>query len=283
MYNFIMLAQNNKSTNYVTQAAVCAMSIKKTMPAAKVAVITDDTVPYSFQQFFDHIVSIPWGDSAANEDWKIHNRWKIIHASPFDEAVILDTDMIVVSDISKQINFMKQFDLFYTDRVSDYRGNIITNDFYRKNYTKYDIPSLYTAFSYFKKCDFSFEFYELLQSVTENWKKFYSIDGTLVQKHASMDTTVGVVTKLLDCKQQVTAGARTYNVPEFVHMKPNIQGWKRLSEQWTTKIGSYVNSNLELYVGNYKQQGLFHYTEDEFLKPELIQQYCKYHGVDYEI
>ena len=283
MYNFIMLAQNNERTNYVTQAALCAMSIKKSMPTAKVAVITNDVVPSSFQQFFEHIVPIPWGDSAVNEDWKIHNRWKIIHASPFDDAVILDTDMLVVSDISKQCEFMKSYDLFYTNNVLDYRGQTVTNDFYRKNYIKYDIPSLYTAFSYFRKSKLSFEFYDLLQTVTENWEKFYTVNGSLIQKHVSMDTTVGLVTKLLDCKQQITSDIWQHNVPTFVHMKPNIQGWNRLSERWTSKIGSYVNNNLELYIGNYKQQGLFHYTEDEFIKPELMQQYCKYHGVNYEV
>lgn len=283
MYNFIMLAQNNTETDYVIQAALCAMSIKKVMPTANIAVITDDVVPRPFQQFFEHIVPIPWGDSAINKDWKVHNRWKILHASPFDDAVILDTDMLVVSDISKQCDYMKNYEIFYTNSILDYRGNTISSDFYRKNYTKYNLPNLYCGFSYFKKSEFSYSFYDMLGTVSENWEECYKINGSLIQKHLSMDTTVSLVTRMLDCEQRVTASAKQMHKPTFVHMKPNIQGWNRLSEKWTDKIGAYVNKELELYVGNHRQQGLFHYTEDEFAKSELILKYCKYHGVNYEI
>jgi len=283
MYNFIMLAQNNLQSDYVLQASLCAMSIKKTMPNSKIALITNDVVPVAYQQFFEHIVPIPWGDSAVNSDWKIHNRWKIIHASPFDEAVILDTDMLVLTDISEQCKVMSQYDVFYTDQVLDYRGNVVSGDFYRKNYTKNNLPSLYTAFSYFRKNTFSFKFYELLSQVTENWEEFYKINGRLIQSHPSMDTTVGIVTNMLDCKEQVTAGKRLYNRPTFVHMKPNIQGWNRLSERWQSKVGAYLNRDLELYIGNYKQQGLFHYTEKDFVRQSVIKQYCDYHGVSYAV
>lgn len=283
MYNFIMLAQNNTTTDYVMQASLCAMSIKKSMPNSSIAVITDDIVPNTFQQFFDHVIPIPWGDNAAGEDWKIHNRWKILYASPYDDAVILDTDMLLLSDVSKQIDYMSDYELFYTNKVLDYRGNFVSSDFYRKNYTTYEIPSLYTAFSYFKKTEFSFEFYKLLNLVTQNWQEFYKTKGKMIQNHASMDTTVGLVTKMLDCENKITAGLKTQNMPTFVHMKPNIQGWKKLSEKWTTKVGAYLNKDLELHIGNYKQQGFFHYTEDEFVKKEIIKQYCDYHGVCYEI
>jgi hypothetical protein len=275
-----MLAQNNNITDYVLQASLCAMSIKKSMPRASVAVITDDVVPATFKQFFDHIVPIPWGDSAASEEWKIHNRPKIIHASPYDEAVILDTDMLLLDDVSRHIDYMSKYDVFYTSNVLDYRGNTVSSDFYRKLHTKHDIPSLYTAFSYFKKSDFAYKFYEQLSLITENWQDFYNINGSLIQKRASMDTTVGLATKMLDCETQITARK---NKPMFVHMKPNIQGWNRLSERWTTKVGAYLNKDLELYIGNYKQHGLFHYVENEFVRQDIIKEYCNYHGVTYEV
>lgn len=283
MYNFIMLAQNNSTIDYVVQACLCAMSIKKSIPNSSIAIITDDIVPETFQQFFDHIISIPWGDSAVNEDWKIHNRWKILYASPYDEAVILDTDMILLSDVSNQIDYMTNYELFYTNKVLDYRGNFVSSNFYRKNYVKYDIPSLYTAFSYFRKSEFTYKFYELLNLVTQNWQDFYKVKGRLIQNHASMDTTVGIVTRMLDCEDKITASASKQNMPTFVHMKPNIQGWNRLSEQWTNKVGAYLNENLELHIGNYKQQGFFHYTEKSFAKKEIIKQYADFHGVIYEI
>jgi len=283
MYNFTMLAQNNKTTNYVTQAVLCAMSIKRVMPESNVCLITNDIVPEAYKQFFEHIVPIPWGDSAEHEDWKIHNRWKIIHASPYDQTIILDTDMIVLSDISKQCKVMYNYDIFYTDQVLDYRGNIVTGNFYRKNYTNFDIPSVYTAFSSYRKSKFAFDFYETLNLISENWQEFYDINGKILQSRASMDTTVGLAIKMFDCKHSVTSGQIKINRPTFVHMKPNIQGWNRLSEKWSTKVGAYLNNDFELFIGNFKQQGLFHYSDKDFVTQEIIKQYCDYHGVLYEI
>lgn len=280
MYNFVMLAQNNNSSNYVLQACLCAMSIKKSMPNSSISVITDDIVPETFQQFFDHIIPIPWGDSAVNEDWKIHNRWKILYASPYDDAVILDTDMLLLDDISRHIEYMSTYEVCYTSCVLDYRGNIVDNDFYRKTYTKNNIPSMYTAFSYFRKSEFTYTFYEMLNLITQNWQDFYKVNGKLIQSHASMDTTVGLAAKILDCESQITPRK---NKPMFVHMKPNIQGWQRLNENWLTKISPYLNKDLELYIGNYKQEGLFHYTEKPFLNHYIMKQFCNYHGISYEV
>ena len=277
-----MLAQNNTTVNYVEQASLCAMSIKHFMPDSKIALITNDTVETPFDSFFDHIVPIPWGDNAKHEEWKVHNRWKIIHCSPFDDAIILDTDMIVTSDISKQCEFLKSYDIFYTNSVLDYRGNRVTDDFYRKTFVKHNIPSFYTAFSYFKKSDFSYKFYEMIELISKNWKDFYQTDKGMIQKHFSMDTTVGLAAKILDCEYQVST-SKQYHTPTFVHMKPNIQGWERLAEEWQTKVGAYVDQNLNLHIGNYKQSGLFHYTENNFVTPAILKQYCKKHGVEYEI
>lgn len=280
MYNFIILAQNNETTDYIKQAFLCALSIKKEMPVSKIALVTNHSVSSTVNQLFDHVVPIPWGDNAVGQEWKVHNRWKIIHASPFDEAIILDSDMIVLSDISNYCKTMHNYEIYYTSKIKSYRNDYIKSNFYRKNYTTFDIPILYSAFSFFRKTEFSFKFYEYLDMVMQNWENFYKIDGKMVQNYLSVDTSVGIVTNLLNAKEKVTS---VNGSPCFIHMKPNIQGWKTLTEKWNTKVGSYFTKDFQLYIGNYKQNGLFHYTENEFVKDDIIEQYCKYHGINYEI
>ena len=41
-----------------------------------------------------------------------------------------------------------------------------------------------------------------------------------------------------------------------------------------------VTNNLELYVGNYVQKGIFHYTEDNFCTEQIIKKYENYLGIN---
>jgi hypothetical protein len=53
-------------------------------------------------------------------------------------------------------------------------------------------------------------------------------------------------------------------------MKPAIQGWNHIPTKWTDVLSSYFDDDCNLIVGNVKQQGLFHYVEDEFLTDDIL-------------
>ena len=90
----IVLAQNSEKTNYVDQACALALSIKHTNPNIPVSIITDDIIEEYAVELFDKIIPIPWGDLANKSNWKVENRWKIYHCSPYDETIVLDTDIV---------------------------------------------------------------------------------------------------------------------------------------------------------------------------------------------
>jgi len=264
--NFVMLAQNS-SHDYVEQASVCAMSIHLHVPDAKISLITNDPVPDCYAQLFDNVVDIPWGDLAEKHEWKIHNRWKILHAMPYDNALVLDTDMLILEDISHWFKFLSKYDLFYTTNVKTYRNDIITGDFYRKNFVKHQLPNLYAGIHYVNKTPFTYQFNSLLDKIIQNWNEF----AGYIQKNPSIDVAAGLTAKLLDCESQITNSQSL--IPSFTHVKPNIQGWASLNESWQKQIGSYFTDDLELWIGNYKQSGVFHYTEKDFLNDEIIKKY----------
>jgi len=94
----VVLAQNNSLDDYVLQACLLAMSVKLTNPNLPISVVTNDIVPEEYTQFFDKIIPIPFEDNAAESEWKIENRWKIYHASPYERTIVMDTDMLVLQD-----------------------------------------------------------------------------------------------------------------------------------------------------------------------------------------
>ena len=108
--NFTIFAQNSVD-DYVQQACLAAMSLRLTNPDSPIALITNDAVPIKYKQLFDHIVPIPFDDQSANSEWKVENRWKIYHATPFKETAVIDSDMLVLSDLLKRscLMFMQDF------------------------------------------------------------------------------------------------------------------------------------------------------------------------------
>ena len=270
MPNFILVAQNTQDVNYVKQACALAMSIHATTPNSNISILTDDAIPERYKPLFDNVIEIPWGDLANKYDWKIHNRWKTYFISPYDDAIVLDTDMLVLEDITTWYNFLQNYDMYITSTVFDYRGNKIKDTFYRKNFNKYNLPNTYMGLHYFKKSDFALEFYTWLDKITNNWEEFYKLGRDKpIQNFASMDLTAAMTIDLLDCKSKITN--ENVSVPSFTHMKANIQGWDEIRESWQTKVGTYFTNDAELYIGNHKQSGIFHYTEDNFLTGDIIQ------------
>lgn len=277
--NFTILAQNS-DVDYVKQAYLCALSIKATNPNSKICLITNNLITEKIRSLFDNVVDIPWEDSAENSQWKIENRWKIYHATPYNNTIVLDSDTLVLENIEHWNNFLKNYKVFFSTHVVDYRGIKITDSYYRKAFRNHNLPNLYSAFNYFEKSDEAHLFYKWLELVMNNWELFYGqyAGGKYFQKFPSLDVSASIVTKILNCKNKITSPTTSY--PYIVHMKPKCQNWKLLpTEKWQDKVGVYIDNNLNLKIGNFKQSGIFHYTEKDFVNDEIISIYERYLGV----
>jgi hypothetical protein len=277
--NFTILAQNNQN-NYVKQAYLSALSIKSTNPGSKICLITNETVDNKTKNVFDDIVNIPWEDQASNSEWKIENRWKIYHATPYDRTIVLDADTLVLENVEHWYNFLKNYKVFFTTNVIDYRGCRITNSYYRKAFKNHNLPNLYTAFNYFEKSETAHLFYKWLELVMNNWELFYGqyAGGKYFQKFPSLDLSSAIVTKILNCENTVTNKTTSY--PYIVHMKPKCQSWKLMpTDRWQDKVGVYLDNHLNLKIGNFKQSGIFHYTEKDFVTDEMISTYERTLGI----
>jgi hypothetical protein len=266
---FCLLAQNNETTDYVKQAYALALSLHKYNKDQKISLITNDTVPAEYQSVFDQILPIPWDDSAKDAQWKIQNRWKVYHASPYDETIVLEADMLILTDITHWWQELGKRDLFFVSNVRTYRDELVTSAYYRKTFIANKLPNLYSACHYFKKGDVAKEFYNLVEMITNNWQLFYGkFASEEYQKWCSMDVSCALASKILGNETEITD---PNSFITFTHMKPHVQGWRQTPEQWTKVIGKYYRPNGTLILGNYVQKGLLHYVEDEFLTDNIIE------------
>ncbi len=261
----VFLAQNS-DVDYVEQAYALALSIKIHNQENKTCLITNDSVPEKYRYVFDHIVPIPWKDSAASTQWKIENRWKIIYATPFEENIVYDVDMLLLESNDHWWDYFENKDLCFTTHVRDYRGNVVNSNYYRKSFTRNGLDNIYTGAFYFRKVNTAYEFFKWLEIIVVHWQKFYRIHlKNHAQSFCSIDLSAALALRFMGT--HVDKGG----IPSFIHMKPGVQGWKNIPSKWTNVLNSFLDDELNLKVGNFQQSGLFHYVEEGFLTENFIK------------
>lgn len=270
---YLILAQNSKKEDYVKMAYALALSIKNTQSiVSSVCLATDRPVlDEKIKSAFDHIVSVPWKDDAENSKWKIENKWKYFHMSPYDETVILDADMIFPTDISHWWDVLSKKDIWFTDKPKTFKGEIITSTKYRQTFVSNNLPNVYTAFMYFKKCTASAELFKLTEFIFHNWEKFfYEYLDESRPKILSGDVAFALAVKILGIEDEVTD--KTDLLPSFVHMKGHLQNINEqfITEKWNEHIPTYFKEDGTFKIGNYEQTLPFHYHVKEWLTPEII-------------
>jgi hypothetical protein len=249
---------------YIKAAEDLALSISATQTGVdKISVITDQ--PTS-SELFEHVIPIPSQDLSLNARWKIHNRAYFYDLTPYDETVILDADMLFLSDVGHWWNYLKHHQLMITTRVKTYRNAWVDSPAYRTAFRSNGLINAYSAYTYFKKTELSEEVFKLLKSFVIDWdtwsKKLTPVDR---QKFPSIDLGLAMAVKLLDCEQLVTG---LLNYPTFTHMKPGCQGWTRYREQWSDVLGVYT-SDRTLRIGAYPQTGVLHYVNKDFVTDQI--------------
>jgi len=255
----------------IEQACLCAMSIKATQSMNNVSIVTDDTIPSKYKKLFDKVINIPWNDSSLSSHYITEHRWKLYHVTPYKETVVLDTDMLFLTDISDYWESLANYEVFYSTNAKTYRGKNVTSDYYRKTFVANELPMVYCAFHYFKKCDFAKQFYGVVEDITKNQDLFYSkFAPKLTPSTYSMDIASAIAIRVLDVEDKVTSQLSRI---EFTHMKARCQDFVDPSPSWQDKVPVYLTDNLELKIGNYKQDTILHYTEDSFVNTSMVSKY----------
>lgn len=281
---YLVLAQNTKKDDYIRMAYGLALSIKNSQSKVNNFCLATDTnpalIPDKYKEVFDDIVPIPWADHAADSKWKIENKWKYYYMTPYDETVILDSDMLFPADISHWWNVLSQKDIWITDKPRTFKGEIITSTKYRGTFVSNDLPNVYTAFMYFKKNSESIELFKMVEYIFNNWERFfYEYMDENRPKNLSGDVAYALAIKLLGIEEKCFGNMDS--MPTFVHMKSHLQNIneKLIGEDWTKNIPTYFHEDGTFKIGNYQQTIPFHYHVKDWLTDSMIKTLEKRVGV----
>ncbi len=258
-----VLAQNNNTTDYVRQTYALALSILAHNPNTNISLITNDDVATEYKHVFDKIIPIPWGDSAQRKDWKIDNRWKVYHTTPYRNTMVFDADMLVLENVDT--HWQDSTALTFTGKVSTYRNETITSNYYRKTFESNNLPNVYSALFMSQIPQHPKPFFILLELIMKNHNLFYKkYAPSNIQKWNSVDLSAAIALKILD-QHKTAIDTELFNV---THMKPYIQNCYATSAKWTDFLT--VDLNDSIMINGYKQKGIFHYVEDEFLTQDVM-------------
>lgn len=271
---FLVVAENNNETDFVTMAYVLALSLKHTQSKEhNLSIITSE--PINNQKYidvFDKIIVVK-----KDPDWKEKSKSldttslcaSYYDLTPYDETIVLDADMIFPNDISNWWDLLSDKDLIFTTNVKTFRGDNITSDYYRKVYTENKLPNVYTGLFYFKKGDLSKSYFEIVNIIFNNWEIFFNL---LEEKYRpnflSADIAYAIAYKILALPDY-----SYLSIPTFTHMKSQLQNIGNIKEEWTKHLNVFINDNLDIKINNYIQSYPLHYHDKNFLTKELIESY----------
>lgn len=265
---FLVLAQNTDTVDYVQQAYALALSIKLSQnDVDKLSLITNDPVPEEYKSAFDQIIPIPYFNKDVNSSFKTEHRYQMYYATPYEETIVLDTDMLLLDDISLWWEYCNNHEIKFCNRIKNHKLETVVDTVHRKAFVSNKLSSPYFALHYFKKCDYAREFYKVLEFVCNNWQWCWTkFAPENYQDWSSMDLAVAITIEILGAHETVL----DVNSPmEFIHMKTPLQNWKTGESSWQKSV--LYNFTGELTVGNIRQQKLFHYVEKDFLSPKIIK------------
>jgi hypothetical protein len=190
--------------------------------------------------------------------------------SPFEYTVCLDADMLFTRDYSHWIDyFIENSELYIAPNAYTYRGELITNDFYRRAFTDNSLPNLYSFYTFFKQdSKLVEEFFSLGRWIIKNPTEFSNLYlSNRKPKVVGTDEAFALSAKLLGIENEIS-----YNLefPKVVHMKPMVQNWPWPANEWTDHIGFYLNVDGHIKLGNYQQTDIIHYVNKELITDEVI-------------
>ena len=267
-FGYLIIVSSHADIDYLKCAYAAALSIKNTQKPGydQVALVIDNP-------FLVKNLKSPWVFDYVIE-WNKETHWDgrswMDTLSPFTHTVCIDADMLFLRDYSHWIDyFIENKDLYIANKSFTYRGEEVSNDFYRKAFTKNHIPNLYSMFTFFKKnTDIATEFFILGRYILKNpteFKNLYMTDHK--PKVLGTDEAFGLAAKLLDITDEI---AYDLDFPKLVHLKPMIQNWPWPAEKVTEHAGFYLNKNGNLKIGNYRQTDIVHYVEKDLITDEVI-------------
>jgi hypothetical protein len=268
---FLIYAPNSKRKSVIDSAILTALSIKLSQSKYNnVALLTDNKTkftPFYYDenkkekeyQVFDKIIEFPFSSKSVAE-LQIGNIWQIIHATPFEETIFCNNDMVFFRDLYSEFEYMSYFNLLFPTNSMSF--NLERNTYIAKHIKECKLPNIWCDIFYFKKTGKSiYEFFNMLEIVSKNWREiYYDIMKSYRPEQQDIHTNVSVAMRL-SCYDLLC----NIHTDKLNYTKPD-QGW---SEQYNY----FLDNDCNLKIENYTMQSPLKVNDKTFCSEEVLNTY----------
>jgi hypothetical protein len=188
---FLLHAFNNRQLDYGKLAVCCALSIKTHLQNNNTTLLTDFETSKHIKSNFDKKViksafneiiiskekysagkrrhhDSPWVTFRAKFDNK--SRVRSYDYTPYDETILIDTDYLVMDNSFDEVWGNNQ-DFLMNHKCVDLKGDRF-GTLLEQRLSRYGIPMYWATLVYFKKCEFSEIFFNLVDYIREEYNFF---------------------------------------------------------------------------------------------------------------
>ena len=251
---YMIIAQNNSTTDYVKCARMLAHSIRAVEPTAKICLLTDQLIN---DPLFDFVRVFPFGDQAVDSEWKLKNDWQCFYASPFRETIKLEADMIIPRSIAHWFDVCSTKDIVVAIGARNFHNEKSDSRFYRKIFDQNNLPDVYNAITYWRLSRTASEFFETVKHIFNNWDAVMATLKFGSNQPLNTDLAYAIAVLLIGKENCTLPGT----VPGLIHMKGQIN--KLQTEDWTKEL-VWELSPGSFRVNTIEQLWPFHYHVKDF-------------------
>lgn len=203
----LLFAYNNSEINYVKQAIYCAKRIKKHLNLP-VALVSDNNVD---NNIFDKVIITSkneyqnlkrFNDGLGSQkilQWNNYSRSQCYNLTPFEETLVLDTDLMISNN-----NLLQCFDIDEDFLISSKSIDILAtrkiDSFKRISDTSIDM--YWATIFYFKKSELTSTLFKLIEHVQDNYE-FYRLTYNISEKKFRNDYAFSIAIHMLSGFQKI--------------------------------------------------------------------------------
>ena len=206
----LLFAQNNSQIDYVKQAQFCAKRIKEYLDLP--VCLATDTLEYldehykDYHKYFDQVIELErqpvyyrkkFRDGLYSErslEWRNHSRADAWDITPFNETIVMDTDVIISNNVLLHA-FESNQDFLIAKESKDLKTTRYIYEF--KRISDRSIDMYWATLFYFKKDNNSRMLFDLIKHIRDNWN-FYRLTYKIVEKKFRNDFAFSIAIHILN-------------------------------------------------------------------------------------
>ena len=210
--------------------------------------------------------NFPYEDITKKSEWhkntftsNLLNLWQIYWATPYDETIVLDADMLFLNDYSYWWDYLSKFDLLFPNTIINYKQETIKPEQYDKILTAHEVRPAYEKMFYFKKGQEAQELFTMLEQVLKNYRSI-SLEIFPNKRPTSLRTShvFPACIKMLGIEDKVYD---KNNIFKYIDMKlsclnASVKKWDEDLYYWGDMTNFYIENFNQYYPLHYRNADL---------------------------